>query len=111
MRAVIPILCIGLAACGGKHERFADAKAILSSRCGACHQVPGVLGAAGNVGPSLAGIARRQVLAGYFPNNRSNLIYWITRAQEMKPGNAMPNTGLSSAQASEVADYLYTLDR
>jgi len=91
-------------------DRFAEAKAIISSRCGSCHVVPGVSGAHGNVGPSLAGIGNRQVLAGYFKNDRATMIRWITQPQAMLPRNAMPNTGLTPRQANLVADYLYTLD-
>jgi cytochrome c1 len=64
----------------------------------------------GRVGPSLAGFGRRQVIAGYFANSRPNLIRWVARSQAMLPGNAMPNSGLTPAQAAKVADYLYTLD-
>ncbi len=98
-----------LGACGS--DPHADAKAIIGKRCGSCHMVPGVLNANGKVGPPLAGIAQRQVIAGYFPNNRENMIHWITRPQSMLPRNAMPDTGLSQAQAEQVADYLYTLDK
>lgn len=72
--------------------------------------VPGVREARGRVGPSLAGIARRQVIAGYFPNSRENLVRWISHPQAMLPRNAMPDTGLTPHQANVVADYLYTLD-
>ena len=106
------VLLMPLAGCGplsrGPH---ADAKAIIGERCGSCHTVPGVLNANGNVGPPLAGIGKRQVIAGYFPNSRENLIRWITYPQSMLPRNAMPNTGLSRRQAEQVADYLYTLDK
>lgn len=91
-------------------DRFHDAKALIATHCGSCHVVPGVGGANGKVGPPLTGIANRQVLAGYFPNNRRNMVLWISRAQTMLPDNAMPSTGLTPQQANRVADYLYTLD-
>lgn len=99
-----------LAGCsaGGGH---AEAKQLIQARCGSCHRVPGVRGAVGNVGPSLAGMGKRQVIAGHFPNDRRNLIRWILHSQEMLPGNAMPDSGLTPEQAGEVADYLYTLDK
>ena len=88
-----------------------EAAGLIAARCGACHTVPGVAGANGRVGPSLAGISRQQVLAGHFPNNRANMVRWITHAQAMLPGDAMPDTGLTPTEAEAVADYLYTLDR
>lgn len=113
MRHLIFLALLPLSACGGVQpaDRFSDGKSIIASRCGSCHVVPGVGGANGLVGPPLNGIAKRQVLAGYFPNSRQNLLRWITHAQSMLPGNAMPDTGLTADQANRVADYLYTLDK
>lgn len=112
MRPVILLPAFLLAACsqqgGGPH---AEARQIIAARCGMCHQVPGVPAAMGRVGPPLAGIARRQVIAGQFPNSRENMLRWITHPQQMKPGTVMPETGLSADQAGKVADYLYTLDK
>lgn len=108
----IALLAIALGGCQGvAPDRFAEAKTIIQSGCGSCHTVPGVHGAEGKVGPSLAGVGRRQVIAGYFPNTRQTMIRWISRSQDMLPGNAMPNSGLSPQQASQVADYLYTLEK
>ena len=98
----------GCAAGGGAH---AEAKQLIQARCAACHRVPGVRRAVGNVGPSLSGIANRQVIAGHFPNDRRTLIRWILHSQDMLPGNAMPDSGLTPEQAGKVADYLYTLDK
>ncbi len=64
----------------------------------------------GRVGPSLDGIGRQQILAGRFANNRRMLERWIRFPQELEPGNAMPSTGLSAAQASAIAEYLITLE-
>jgi cytochrome c len=109
MRLLIPVLLLALAGCGqdGRHAR---AKALIAERCGACHIVPGVRGTAGRVGPSLDGIGRQQVIAGFFANSRPNMIRWISHPQAMLPGNAMPDTGLGPAEAAAIADYLYTLD-
>jgi len=105
---IIPFLF--LAACSGA-DRKTDPKSILATSCGSCHSIPGVAGADGNVGPPLAGIAKRQVIAGYFPNNRQNMIRWITHAQAMLPNNAMPDTNLTPEQANRTVDYLYSLDK
>ena len=96
-----------LAGCQQQNETTA----LIAERCGACHIVPGVAGAVGRVGPSLAGIGRQQIIAGHFPNSRPALIAWISRPQSLLPGDAMPDTGLTPEQAEAVADYLYTLDR
>lgn len=113
MRKLAMLASILLGACSGPQvaDQFGDAKAIIASKCASCHTVPGVNAARGNVGPSLAGIGARQVIAGYFPNSRENMIRWIMRSQTMLPNNAMPNTNLTPAQANRVADYLYTLDK
>ena len=107
MRALTALLLVPLAAC----QQQNDTTRLIAERCGACHIVPGVAGANGRVGPSLAGIGRQQIIAGHFPNSRAALVTWISRPQSLLPGDAMPDTGLSPEQAEAVADYLYTLDR
>jgi cytochrome c2 len=77
--------------------------------CGGCHVVPGVPAADGTVGPSLAGIASRTILAGELPNTPANLVRWIRRPQEIEPGNAMPDLGVSERDGRDLAAYLYTL--
>jgi cytochrome c2 len=106
MRALI-LLAPALAAC---QQQTATTR-LIAERCGACHIVPGVAGANGRVGPSLAGIGRQQIIAGHFPNSRPALTAWISRPQSLLPGDAMPDTGLTPDQAAAVADYLYTLDK
>ena len=44
-----------------------------------------------------------------FPNDPHHLVRWVMTPQEMKPGTAMPDLGLSEQQARDVAAYLYTL--
>jgi cytochrome c1 len=83
--------------------------AILVDRdsCGACHEMPGVEGANGLVGPPLGTFSRRTMIAGVLPNTPENLVHWLRSPQTVVPGNAMPNVGLSDAQARDVAAYLY----
>jgi cytochrome c len=83
--------------------------AILVGRysCGACHEMPGVEGADGLVGPPLGTFSRRTMIAGVLPNTPENLVHWLRSPQAVVPGNAMPNVGLSDAQARDVAAYLY----
>lgn len=82
---------------------------VTRASCGACHVIPGVENAHGQVGPPLAHYAQRTVVAGMLPNTPQNLTYWIAHPQAVVPGNAMPNTGLSDQEARDVAAYLYTL--
>jgi len=77
--------------------------------CGACHTIPGVAGARGMVGPPLSRFAGRAYIAGEVPNTERSLIRWIMNPQSIEPGTAMPNLGVSQAQARDLAAYLYTL--
>lgn len=82
---------------------------IEASGCGGCHEIPGVPGAEGKVGPSLEGVSGRAVIAGKLANTPANLIGWVSSPQSVVPGNAMPDMGLSGRKARDVAAYLYTL--
>lgn len=85
----------------------ARGKAVLAqAHCGACHQIPGVEDANGQVGPPLAGLGKRTILAGVLPNRPDNLILWIRTPRRIKPGDAMPNSALGVAQARDAAAYL-----
>jgi cytochrome c2 len=77
--------------------------------CGSCHAIPGVVGARGVVGPSLAGIASRTYLGGTLTNDPGPLIAWIRHPQQVKPGTAMPDSAVSAADGRHMAAYLYTL--
>jgi cytochrome c len=78
--------------------------------CGACHVIPGVTGATGQVGPPLNSFARRAYVAGNLPNTAPNLIRWIQTPQAVEPGTAMPNLGVGEADARDIAAYLSTLE-
>jgi len=77
--------------------------------CGGCHQIPGIPGARGRVGPPLAGVGTRLFIAGATENKPTNLIDWIKDPPAVDSSTAMPNVGLSREQARDVAAYLYTL--
>lgn len=79
--------------------------------CGGCHQIPGIAQARGMVGPPLAGVGERVYLAGRLENNPSNMMRWIQSPKSVDPQTAMPDLGLSGAEARDTAAYLYTLDR
>ena len=92
---------------GGNPDR--GKSGIVAYGCGACHTIPGVPGARGLLGPSLAQFAQRQRIAGEVPNTGDFLVRWISVPQAIKPGTAMPNLGVSEARARDIAAYLYTL--
>ncbi len=111
---------IGIAACrttqaaatshvvpGGDAGRGKEA--IVAYGCGSCHNIPGVSGAHGMVGPPLDHFAQRSFIAGEVPNTGDFLIRWITVPQSIEPGTAMPNLGVSDGRARDIAAYLMTL--
>jgi cytochrome c1 len=78
--------------------------------CGACHIIPGVANAKGEVGPSLGEFASRSYIAGRVPNTTDVLVQWLENPQAVDPQTAMPNLGLSSQEARHIAAYLYALE-
>lgn len=77
--------------------------------CGACHVVPGVRGAVGEVGPQLDRVKGQAYVAGALPNNPQNLTLWITHPKQVDPRTAMPDLGISEEDARDIAGYLYSL--
>jgi cytochrome c len=77
--------------------------------CGACHVIPGVSGAAGEVGPSLAKIATRTEIAGVLANDPHNMTRWLRHPQQIVPGNGMPDQKITGREARDIAAYLYTV--
>jgi cytochrome c2 len=111
MRGLILVaLPLGLMACA-REPQYDQAKRLIAQHCAACHQIPGIQEAHGNVGPSLAGIAHQQIIAGYLPNTPETLTRWIEHPQRVLPGNAMPEMRLTHAQSQSIAAYLYTLEK
>ena len=92
---------------GGKFE--GGKAAIGRYGCGACHQIPGIPGAEGAVGPSLTAVGVRAQIAGVLANDAQNLVRWIRHPQEIIPGNGMPDQGITEREARDIAAYLYTL--
>ncbi|HEV8580441.1 MAG TPA: c-type cytochrome [Thermoanaerobaculia bacterium] len=115
LAAALALLC----GCGEDIERKAAAmtggnpargkEIIPRYGCEACHSIPGVAGARGQVGPPLDGIASRTHLAGRLPNTPDNLMRWIRDPQGIQPGTAMPSLGVTERDGRDIAAYLYTL--
>lgn len=78
--------------------------------CGACHRIPGVRGPQGQVGPSLEHFAQRAYVAGRFENSPDVVARWVLDPPAMKPATAMPDLGLTEAEARDVAAYLHSLE-
>jgi cytochrome c2 len=113
----IPVL---LAACGDSNPVEAQTLSapgdVKSGRqlihdfgCGSCHTIPGINEADAMVGPPLNAWSRRIYIAGLLRNTPPNLATWIQHPQQIVPGNAMPDMGITQRQAQDIAAYLYTL--
>lgn len=92
---------------GGDPSRAAQAMRRLG--CLSCHDVPGIAGAQGRVGPPLAHMGSRTYIAGVMPNTAENLILWIRWPQGVLPKSGMPNMGASEAESRDIAAYLLSL--
>jgi cytochrome c len=77
--------------------------------CGSCHTIPGVPGAHATVGPPLDRMGMRTYIAGTLPNSQQDLARWIQHPQEVHPGTAMPELGVTPQDAEEIAQYLEQL--
>jgi cytochrome c len=110
------VLATLAAGCGGEEPMqavpgnpAAGRAAIERYQCGACHTIPGIAGARGRVGPPLAEYRQRVYIAGKFPKEPALLAKWIQDAPSLAPQTAMPNVGVTEADARDIAAYLYQL--
>jgi cytochrome c len=79
--------------------------------CGSCHVIPGVDGAVGLSAAPLDHFAERGFVGGILPNNADNLITWIVDPRSVNERTAMPNLGVTTHDARDMAAYLYMLRR
>ena len=77
--------------------------------CNACHNIPGIPGPKGMVGPSLEHIASRARIGGKFANNPEMMIKWLQNPPAFDPQSAMPSLGVTEADSRDITAYLYTL--
>jgi len=84
-------------------------KALHQYACSACHSIPGITGSDVHVGPPLEGMGKRTLIAGTLANTPQNLAHWLTHTQQVKPGTAMPQVGVSPQDAQDMAAFLGTL--
>ncbi|MGV2863572.1 c-type cytochrome [Achromobacter sp. ESBL13] len=128
-----PLILLGaaalslLAACGDERPplaqnvsadalpRSADAargrQLVANHGCLACHAVPTVRGPASAVGPPLGNVGRQAYLTGLLPNTPANLVRWLMDPPAINPRTAMPNVGLSRAEAEDIAAFLLSLPK
>ncbi len=84
-------------------------QSLVEYRCGACHRVGGT-SAGALAGPDLTHVmSRSSIAAGTLPNGVGTMAEWIEAPQALKPGNLMPNQGLSAQQLMDALAYLETL--
>lgn len=118
MKRCLPVLVLvlSLAACGkpssiepltGGNPQ-AGQKLIDAFGCASCHQIKGIAHADSKVGPSLKEIRERSYIAGMLPNSADNLMKWIEHPSAINPKTAMPELGVTPAQARDIAAYLYS---
>ena len=92
---------------GGDSHR--GAAALTRYGCGSCHTIAGISGADGLVGPPLTGVGDRFYIAGSLPNNAQNLEHWVRDPKAVNQNTAMPNLGVTTGDAVDIAAYLYSL--
>jgi len=82
----------------------------MSRPCALCHSIRGTA-AMGGVAPDLTHIGSRQRIAtNLLENNDANLAAWVTHAQALKPGVAMPNvTQFTGEELQSIVAYLRQL--
>ena len=87
-------------------------EALADYGCVSCHAIPGVevAGEEAYVGPPLLRWARRSYIAGALVNDQENLVRWIMDPQEVEPGTAMPDLGVTEEDAVNISSYLMSLD-
>ena len=82
----------------------------MKHECALCHAIRGTE-AKSALGPDLTHMAsRKAIAANTFWNNTGNLAAWVTHAQSMKPGSAMPDvTAFSGDELRALVAYLQSL--
>lgn len=84
-------------------------RALHQYACSACHTIPGVTSSSPHVGPPLAGIGGRTLIAGKLANTPDNMVRWLRHTREVDPMTAMPELGVTEQDARDIAAYLATL--
>ncbi|HEY6133224.1 MAG TPA: c-type cytochrome [Rubrivivax sp.] len=83
--------------------------AVTQYACNACHIIPGVTGSDVHVGPPLAGIAGRGLIAGAVANTPEQMVRWLRDPRSIDPQTTMPSMQVSEQDARDIAAFLATL--
>lgn len=110
------LACTALAGCGPSPDEINTAagdaergrQLLWQFGCGSCHKIEGVVGAVGEVGPPLDGMAKRVYIAGVLANTPENLMRWIRMPRQIDPLTAMPDLGVTEEQARDIVAYLHS---
>jgi cytochrome c1 len=90
---------------GGNPEKAMQA--IVRYGCAACHDIPGAQMPGGLAAPPLADVTKRIYLGGRVNNTPDNLVRWIVNPKQFDPKTGMPVTGVTDAEARDIAAYLF----
>lgn len=82
------------------------ARLLVQYQCVGCHRMSDVSGAVGRAGPTLERFGSRSYIAGKVPNTPALLARWIADPQALVPGTAMPDMGVTAADAETIAAFL-----
>jgi cytochrome c oxidase subunit II len=83
--------------------------AFFRDQCASCHALRGTA-ASGQIGPDLTHLGSRDTIAALaLPNKMQALELWLRDPQHAKPGNRMPDLGLSGPDVRNLAAYLESL--
>jgi cytochrome c2 len=93
---------------GGGNARIGRVE-IRKYGCNTCHEISGVPGARGLIGPPLNGVGQRYYIAGELTNTPDNLMRWIQHPHQVEPHTLMPEMGVTEQDSRDIAAYLYTL--
>jgi cytochrome c2 len=111
------VCAAALAACSQKPPRTepitggdprAGSALIARYGCASCHRIKGIAHADSQVGPPLDEIRSRGYIAGVLPHTADNLVKWIRHPRQVVPNTAMPELGVTQAEARDMAAYLYS---
>lgn len=115
----VAVFLLLLAACNREQKQQAKMQtagdpdrgkvAIEKYGCQSCHNIPGVPGPKGMVGPPLDHMAARSYIGGKFANNPETMIKWLQNPPAFDPQTAMPNLGVTEGDSRDITAYLYTL--
>ncbi|CAN5263307.1 c-type cytochrome [soil metagenome] len=93
-------------------DRGSGAEVIEANGCTSCHVIPGIATPSGGesyVGPPLDAWSRRAFVAGTVQNNAGNLGRFLLDPDDVRPGSAMPDLGLTEEEVRDITAYLFGL--